>query len=113
MRNAVSLALILIGSTLATGCNNACQALCGEMYDYALECGFDVSKDELKSCRQSQSNQNTPRSERALCRDHYSDLRSEWTCDDLGDYWDGEGGLPDPGDTAADSAWPVDSDWTW
>jgi hypothetical protein len=104
MRHAVPIALLLLGSTLAVGCNNACQALCGEMYDYALECGHPVSKDELKSCRQSQSNANTPRSERAQCRANFDDLRAEWTCEDLADYWDGEGGQTQPQDTAVDTA---------
>ena len=104
MRHAVPVLLLLLGSALASGCNNACQALCGEMYDYAVECGFDVSKDELKACRQSQSNANTPRSERAQCRANYDDLRAEWSCDDLGDYWDDQGGQQ-PQDTALDGAW--------
>ncbi len=104
MRHVLPLIVILIGSALASGCNNACQALCGEMYDYALECGFDVSKDELKSCRQDQANANTPRTERQLCRDHFDDMRAEWTCDDLADYWDGQGGQQQGDDTALDSA---------
>jgi hypothetical protein len=104
MRHAAPFALLLLGSTLAVGCNNACQALCGEMYDYALECGLPVTKDELKTCRQRQANANTPRSERAQCRANFDDLRVEWTCEDLADYWDGEGNLHETQDTATDSA---------
>jgi hypothetical protein len=106
MRHALSIALLVFGSTLATGCNNACQALCREMYDYALECGYSVSKDELKTCRQSQTNSETPRTERQLCRANFDDLRAEWSCDDLADYWDGQGGDTQPADTAVDSARP-------
>ncbi len=104
MRHAVPIAVLLLGAALGSGCNNACQALCGEMYDYALECGHPVTKDELKACRASQSNSNTPRSERALCREHYDDMRNEWSCDDLADYWDGQGGHTEPEDTSLDSA---------
>jgi len=102
MRHPVTIAVFLLGAASASGCNNACQALCGEMYDYALECDFDVSKDELKACRQSQSNANTPRTRRQQCRDNYDNLRVEWSCDDLGDYWDGQGGQQ-PQDTSVDS----------
>jgi hypothetical protein len=105
MRHVVTIAVLSLGATLSVGCNNACQALCGEMYDYALECGYDVSKDELKACRASQANANTPRSERKLCREYYADVRSEWSCDDLGDYWDGEGGQQ-PQDSSVDTASP-------
>jgi hypothetical protein len=104
MRQAVTIALLLLGSTVSTGCHNACQALCKEMYNYALECGYDVTKEELKACYDSQSASETPRSERQLCRDYYADLRDEWACEDLADYWDGEGGQPQPEDTATDSA---------
>ncbi len=105
MRHAALIAALFLGSAFGSGCNNACQALCGEMYDYALECGYDVTKDELKACRQAQSNNQTPRSERALCRDHYDDMRAEWSCDDLADYWDDDPGLQQSEDTAVDSAW--------
>jgi hypothetical protein len=76
------------------------------MYDYALECDFPVTKDELKACYQEQSNANTPRSERQLCRMNFDNLRDEWTCDDLSAYWDGQGGQPE--DTGATDSPPLD-----
>jgi hypothetical protein len=100
MRRALPIAVLLLGPTLLAGCN-ACQALCGEMYDYALECGIDVPKEQLKECRQAQANANTPRSERAHCRDYFDEVRAEWTCEDLAEYWDGEGGQQQPQDTAS------------
>ncbi len=99
-------AILLLGSTtLGTGCRNACQAMCREMYDYANECGYGVSKDELKACYQEQSSSNTPRTERQLCRDYFDDMRDEWTCEDLADYWDDDPGLQQSEDTAVDTAY--------
>ncbi len=106
MRHLLSAVTLLGFTALASGCNNACQALCNEMYDYALECGHPVTKDELKACKQDQSNQNTPRTERQLCRQYYADMRSEWTCEDLADYWDEDPGLQQTPDTgSADTAY--------
>ena len=105
MRHA-TIAILLLGSTVSvTGCRNACQAMCKEMYDYALECGYEVSKDELKACYDAEGNANVPRNKRQLCREFYDDMRVEWTCEDLGDYWDEDPGLQETEDTALDTAY--------
>ena len=98
-----ALSLVLATGALGPGCHNACQDLCKEMYDYALECDLPVTQDELKACYKEQSSPNTPRSERQLCRQNFDNLRDEWTCEDLSAYWDGEGG-EQPEDTAGTDA---------
>ena len=85
-----------------SACRNSCQQICPIMAAYAEDCGFEVSNEEVSACIAAQSGSSS-REDRAVCREAGSrgDVRDEWTCDDLSDYWARQA----PVDTgAADSA---------
>ncbi len=96
---ALHVSLLTLTVLSVAGCQNACQALCTEMYDYALECGIKVKEAELEACIEENSNEVTPRSSRDSCKEHYENVRDEWDCDDLARYWDEEEGETEPQDT--------------
>lgn len=85
---------------LAPGCHNACQKLCDDIFEYAQECGFDPSKDELKACYDAEASSEQDRDKRAQCRMNAADLKEEWDCEDLVPYFD-----PPEEDTAAGDPW--------
>lgn len=79
--------ILLLALPLLGGCRNACQQLCADMADYALnECGLDFS-DDLKTCIQDHSGKNTDREAVQACADAAPYLEEEWTCDDLKEYF--------------------------
>jgi hypothetical protein len=86
MRPLHLLAIPCLVAALA-GCRNPCQRLCDDMRDFAEDCGFEVSKDEFKSCLDAQSSKNTEREKRQVCADTRGALEAEWTCDDVADYF--------------------------
>lgn len=76
---------------LAGGCRNACQDVCTQMADYAVECGFTVPDADLDACYARQKN---PSGDDAkACRD-YGDpttLRNQWSCEEVSAYFGGGG----------------------
>lgn len=81
----------LVGAALSAGCRNPCQEVCVNMADYAEECNLPISDAEIDACIERQSE--PVDEDRAACRD-FGDpevLRAQWTCEDLGRYWGGEG----------------------
>ena len=86
MRPLYTIAVIVVLTALA-GCRNPCQKLCDDMRDFASDCGYEVSKDEFKSCLDAQSSKNTERDKRQVCADTRDALDAEWTCDDVSDYF--------------------------
>jgi hypothetical protein len=78
-------ALLLI---LATGCKNSCQQLCGDIRDYAKECGFDFTGDQLQQCYQEHRRAELEEGEAASCRDIAPNVQEEWTCEDFEAYFD-------------------------
>jgi hypothetical protein len=89
-------ALVLLVAVGATGCQNACQEICGRMAKYAEDCGIEISDDEIDTCidEQAEAEKETLKS----CRQNGSseDIRNTWTCDDLLEYFGGGGTLPPP-----------------
>jgi hypothetical protein len=79
------------------------------MADYARDCGFEVSQEEVSACVAAQAGA-ASREDRAVCRDagDRATLRAEWTCEDLSDYWGARGGARAAVD-AADTAGPTDT----
>lgn len=67
------------------GCRNPCQSLCVRMMDYAEECGYSVSDADLDACVEEQSDPADP----SVCRTFGTadQLRDEWTCEDMGVYF--------------------------
>lgn len=100
--------ILLVGILLLGGCRNACQALCVDINDYAVECGFTPPSDgpgSLKECLRDHGLFDVEREDRQVCRTSGDDLREEWTCDDLAEYFDEASSSAD--DTgAADTALP-------
>ncbi len=95
----VNLFLLLGAALLASGCRNACQKICKDMAEYAEECGYTVTDEDLKECYKSQKGSES-RDDRAVCRafNDEEQLRAEWSCEDLEDYL--MEGNTDPVDTA-------------
>lgn len=84
----------LIGAVAGTGCRNACEQVCVNMAAYAKEdCSLPVTDGELDACIERQSG-DLDKEDLAACRDFGSPevLRTQWTCDDLSEYWAGGGG---------------------
>lgn len=74
-----------------TACRNDCQQLCLDMADYAEECGHEFPKDQVKSCLDNNANKNLNDAAKDSCTNELPYLREEWTCDDIGLYFDSEG----------------------
>jgi hypothetical protein len=57
------------------------------MADYAKECSYDVSDEEIDACVEAQSDPEDP----SVCREYGNaqQIRDEWTCEDLGLYFPG------------------------
>jgi len=85
----ISLLFPLIG---VIGCKSPCQSLCDEMANYADDCGFTYSDEELTACYEDNGRRVTSDESQDACRAYSDDLQSEWTCDDLAIYFDGGGG---------------------
>ena len=87
MRHMTALGLGL-GLAALTGCHNACQHLCVEMEDFAIECGIAVPNSQFIQCLEDQAGTNS-RGNRKDCRQNNSpgDIREEWTCEDIEIYW--------------------------
>ena len=90
-----SWALVLVVAAGATGCQNACQEICGRMAKYAEDCGIEVSDSDIDACidEQADAEKETLKS----CRQNGSseDIRTAWSCEDVLDYFQG-GTLPPP-----------------
>ena len=87
----ISFALPLLAAL--AGCKNDCQKLCQELAAYAEEeCGLTWSDEEIKQCMADHKRSETTEQERLICESNIDGLREEWTCDDLEDYFDKDGG---------------------
>jgi hypothetical protein len=76
----------------ASACNNACQEICGRMANYAEDCNLPVSDSEVDACIEEQAEATDE--ELKTCRQNGSagDIRASWTCEQLAEYWAGDGG---------------------
>ena len=96
-------ALLIIPLLLLGGClRNACQDLCYELSDYAEECGFEFSKEELRTCVSDHGRGDLERETIQTCAANASAVRDEWTCDDMEDYFKDDASSADSS-AAADS----------
>lgn len=89
MAPAALAALIVVAGA---GCRNACEQVCVNMASYAKDdCALPVDDSELDACIERQSG-DLDKEDLAACRDFGSPevLRTQWTCDDLSEYWAGE-----------------------
>ncbi len=77
--------LALAALPLLGACNNPCQAMCVEMANYAEECGYTVSSDELQSCRDSFATETLTdaRAQQCITASDADQLREWWTCEEL------------------------------
>ena len=72
---------------LLPACSNPCQELCSELADYAEECGISVSGDQISQCEDDHSNDLLRPGEAETCDEYFGDVRDEWTCDDISNYF--------------------------
>jgi hypothetical protein len=82
--------MMLLFLLLVPGCKNACQQLCGDLQDYAKECGYDFTSEQLRQCYREHGRGDLEKGELGSCRDIAPNLREEWTCDDFEDYFDAQ-----------------------
>lgn len=70
---------------LLAACNNPCQAVCVEMAQYADECGYTVSPDEVQACRDANAGAelDNERAQQCIEANDPQKLREWWTCDEL------------------------------
>jgi len=66
---------------------NQCKRLCSDMADLAESCGYEVTPDMLKDCREQQAGKSF--SENGECRTVRPALEEEWDCDEVAVYFDG------------------------
>ena len=90
-----ALVLVVVAGS-ASGCQNACQEVCGRMAKYAEDCGFTVPDEDIDACIDEQAD-----AEGELlksCRQNGSaeDIRNNVTCEFLEDYFASGGTLPPP-----------------
>lgn len=72
--------LWILLAALLGGCNNPCQQLCLEIADYASECGYTVSAEDLSECRATYA---ASEQTDACTESLDADVREWWTCDDV------------------------------
>ena len=96
----VPLLAVIVG---ISGCRNSCQALCQEMADFAQdECKKEFPKEQVDACMESYHSREIDAQQEETCEDITPTLREEWTCDDVNDYFTGNGGgSPTGNDTGA------------
>jgi hypothetical protein len=84
---------------LATGCfRNPCQQLCNDIQDFAKDCGYEFSPDQLHECYQNHHRSDLPDGVKMRdCRTIAPDIEEEWTCEDFQAYFDS----PPPADDTA------------
>jgi len=58
------------------------------MAEYADECGNAVSDAALEGCYADHGRDGTTDEDQDACAEFSEDLRDEWSCDDLADYFD-------------------------
>ena len=68
-----------------SSCKGACQGICLSMRDYAEDCGFTVSDEEVDACLADQKG--LEREDNQTCRQFGNRVRDEWTCEELEAYW--------------------------
>ena len=92
--------LLLLSAIALTGCRNSCQLICVRMAKVAEEdCGFTVPDEQLASCIDRHKSIDS-KEDRAACREYngIEDIRSEWDCELLAEYFGGGGGGGGQGD---------------
>jgi len=95
MRRSIFVGLVSAMTGLS-GCNNACQEICGRMANYAQDCNIDVPDSEIDACIEDQAAATSD--DLKACRQDGSaeDIRTSWTCETLADFWAGGGSIPPP-----------------
>ncbi|MDP2310345.1 MAG: hypothetical protein Q8P18_30290 [Pseudomonadota bacterium] len=71
--------------SLLSGCNNPCQALCADIAQYARECGYDSTAEDMQACRDDFATSALAEGQQLECLE-VSDpqqLREWWTCEEL------------------------------
>jgi hypothetical protein len=89
---------LLLSTATFSGCNNACQEICGRMKNYAEDCDLTEScwsDEQVDQCLEEQAE--ATKDELKVCRQNGSaeDIRNTWTCEDLADNCAG-GAIPPP-----------------
>lgn len=72
-----------------SACDNPCQALCADIAQYARECGYTSTAEDMQSCRDSFATPTLEEGEQVACLE-VSDpqqLREWWTCEQLLDNY--------------------------
>jgi hypothetical protein len=76
-----------------SGCRNSCQALCQEMADFAQdECNKEFPKEQVDACMETYHSREIDDDQEETCEDITPTLREEWTCEEVNDYFTGNGG---------------------
>ncbi|MDP2314587.1 MAG: hypothetical protein Q8P41_16915 [Pseudomonadota bacterium] len=81
--------LPLASMLLLAACNNPCQALCVEMAEYARECGYDATAEDVQSCNDEYAGPNLAEGDAEACIEASDpqQLREWWTCEQLLDNY--------------------------
>jgi hypothetical protein len=72
-----------------SACDNPCQALCADIAQYARECGYTSTSEDMQSCRDDFATSTLAEGEQLECLE-VSDpqqLREWWTCEQLLDNY--------------------------
>lgn len=86
--------LALLGLVVGlSACKNECQLLCEDMADFAEEsCSQEWDKDQVKSCKDTYKSSNLADGDAEICEEVRPFLQEEWTCDEIGEYFDAAAG---------------------
>ena len=83
--------LALCGLATLVACHNPCQDLCKEIAAYAEDCGYTVPEDEPGTCIENNKRSAWEREDLTTCRDFGDRLTEEWTCEEVGRYFEDGG----------------------
>jgi hypothetical protein len=83
---------VLAVALLLGACKNECQQLCNDIADYAVDCGFEFTKEEVKACEDANKSKDLNDNTLAVCEETRPFLSEEWSCDEIGEYFDSAGG---------------------
>ena len=90
---------LLAAALLLSACKNECQQLCNDIADYAVDCGFEFSKEEIKACEDANKGKELNDNTLAVCEETRPFLAEEWSCDEISEYFDTAGGGGSSGGT--------------
>ena len=93
--------VLLLIPLISLGCRNDCQELCIEISALAEDCGYEWSDEDEKTCLSDNRSTQTTSDYRDACGENLAFVTEEWSCDDIGLYFEDNSGGASDSDTGS------------